>query len=268
MAAMRQTLSVWNPLYDRLVALWSATVDGELPCLGEDGTVGGGWPARQWSADWPAERSRWIADYEEAAREHEPTGRHAHPKSNLGRLRGALLACAGGGDALSGREVGWARRALANTLTRHGAPGSPRRDAIRAVQAGVAATPDHAALARVLARRLDQYPAGAGLASLGPASGAVSDQDAPVEGIPLGTPVPDHLLQKAARALEAPVDELIRRGVITSGDVLAAVLPQLTSRLIAAGIDDPALAGLYGHAYTAFPAAGACCCSTSSTSRR
>jgi hypothetical protein len=77
-----------------------------------------------------------------------------------------------------------------------------------------------------VARRLDQYP--------------------------VGTPIPEHLVAKAARALEAPPDELVRRGVITSGDVLAAVLPQLTSRLMAAGISDPVLAGLYEQAYAAF----------------
>jgi hypothetical protein len=38
--------------------------------------------------------------------------------------------------------------------------------------------------------------------------------------------------------------------VITSGDVLASVLPQLTSRLISAGIDDPVMAGLYEQAYS------------------
>jgi hypothetical protein len=57
---------------------------------------------------------------------------------------------------------------------------------------------------------------------------------------------------KAERALEAPVDELVHRGVITSGEVLAMVLPQLTSRLAAAGFDDPVLAGLYEQTYTAF----------------
>jgi hypothetical protein len=68
----------------------------------------------------------------------------------------------------------------------------------------------------------------------------------------VGAPIPQHLLHKAARALEAPVDELVSRGVIGSGEVLAIVIPQLTSLLTAASIDDPVLAGLYEQAYTAF----------------
>jgi hypothetical protein len=252
LTAMRETLAVWNPLYDGLVALWCRTVDGEQPHLDEAGVVRGGWPCRQWPADWADERNTWLADFEEACRGHRLAGRHAHVKSNFSRLHDALLACPDGSDALSAREVGWIRRALANTLTRQGAPGSGQRNAVRAVQAEAAAAPDHARLAQVLARRLDRYPADSGLSSLEPVAAGVSEQDSPGGGIPDGTPIPEHLLGKALRALEAPADELVRRGVITSGDVLASVLPQLTSRLIAAGIDDPVTAGLYEQAYTAF----------------
>jgi hypothetical protein len=252
LAAMRQTLRVWNPLYDRLVDLWCQTVDGELPYLDEVGAVHGGWPCRQWPADWADGRSHWLADYEQAGRDHPLAGRHAHVKSNFSRLRGALLASADGSDGLSARDVGWIRRALANTLTRHGAPGSGQRDAVRAVQGDIATAPDNAALAELLARRLELYPADGGLSSLEPIAVAVSGRDSPIGDLPCGTPIPAHLLGKAARALEAPADELVRRGVITSADTLAAVLPQLTSRLMAAGIDDPVLAGLYEQAYTAF----------------
>jgi hypothetical protein len=249
---MRETLRVWNPLYDRLAALWCRTVDGDLPYLDETGAVRGGWPCRCWPADWAGERIRWLADYQEACRDHQLTGRHAHPKSNFTRLRRALLACPDGSDALTASEVGWIRRAMANTLTRHGAPGSGRRSAVRAAQADVAAAPANARLAEVLAGRLDRYPADGGLSSLDPIAVDVSEQDSPAGDIPHGTPIPEYLLDKAARALEAPADELVRRGVITSGDVLATVLPQLTSRLMAAGIGDPVLAGLYEQAYTAF----------------
>ncbi|MEC4841113.1 hypothetical protein R2360_16895 [Mycobacteroides chelonae] len=41
LAAMRATLGVWNPLYERLIALWSMTVAGELPHLDEAGAVQG-----------------------------------------------------------------------------------------------------------------------------------------------------------------------------------------------------------------------------------
>ncbi|QQQ73425.1 hypothetical protein IOD16_19150 [Saccharothrix sp. 6-C] len=250
-ATMRDAVTVWNPLYDRLVALWCRTVDGEPPHLDESGAVRGGWPCRTWPADWATARATWLADFAEAARAHAPTGRQSHPKNNFARLRRALESCPDGSDALTAREVGWIRRAIANTVSRRGAPGTGQRDAWRTAQAAAVAAPTNAALAGVLAGRLDRYPADGGLPSLDVATAAVPEAETTAE-IPLGTAMPGHLVHKAARSLEAPVDELVRLGVITSGETLAAVLPQLTSRLLSAAIDDPVVAGLHEQCYTAF----------------
>ncbi|RKT83265.1 hypothetical protein SAMN05421805_105252 [Saccharopolyspora antimicrobica] len=252
LAAMRETLEVWNPLHDRLVELWCSTVDGALPHLDEErNEVRGGWPCRRWPDDWVQARIRWLDDYTRTCREHAPSGRHAHPKSNFARLRAALLACPVDSAELSGREVGWIRRALANTTTRHGAPNGELRASIRAAQAESIAAPTHASIAELVAARLDHYPADGGVPSLEPIAAAVSEEDG-AGGVPVGTAIPEHLVDKVARALEAPVDELVRRGVITSGEVLARVLPQLTARFASAGLDDPVLAGVHEQTYTAF----------------
>jgi hypothetical protein len=229
MSTMLDTLTVWHPLYDRLVALWCDTVDGELPHLNEN-RVDGGWPCRVWPDDWTERRTRWLADYDAAGRNTRS------PKSNFERLRTALIACERDSTALSARDVGWVRRAIANTVTRHGAPDSEPRAALRATQLAVARRPTHAAVAAVLADRLDAFPADGGLPSV---------DDLVTDTLP-------HLVPKVTRALEAPVEELVARGVITSGDVLAEVLPQMTSSLMAANIADPDLATLYAQTYAAF----------------
>ena len=59
-------------------------------------------------------------------------------------------------------------------------------------------------------------------------------------------------MAKAARALEAPAGELVDRRIIGSAEVLAAVVPQITAQVLAAGMQDPQLSGLYGQAYAAF----------------
>jgi hypothetical protein len=228
LAAMRETFRVWHPLYDRLVALWCDTVTGELPRLENDGTVVGGWPCRVWPDDWAERRAQWLADV--------PDGQPRHPRSNFARLHKALLACERDSSALTARDVGWVRRALANTITRHGAPGSEARAALRATQLAVAARPTYADMAKGIADRLDAFPVDGGLPAVEPVT-----QDAP-----------PHLVAKVTRALEAPVEELVERKVITSGDVLATVLPQMTSSLMAANIADPDLATLYANIYAAF----------------
>ncbi len=255
LAAMRETVQVWHPLYDRLVALWCDTVDGDLPSLADaagkaDTRVVGGWPCQVWPADWAERRRSWLADVEAAARTHRDATAHRHPKGNFARLHRALERCPVDSRVLSGREVGWVRRALANTITRHDPPGSETRAALRSIQAAGVAHPTYATLAQVLAGRLDRYPPDGGLPAIDPIAEDVADGEAP--DVPAGSPVPPHLIAKAMRALEAPISDLVTRGVITSGEVLARVLPQITSQLLAANLADPALATVYAHTYAAF----------------
>ncbi|TDW22986.1 hypothetical protein [Kribbella kalugense] len=242
-AAMLETLRVWNPLYDRLVALWCDTVDDELPELTADGAVVGGWPCQVWPDDWVERRSQWLDEFRAAAEVHR------HPGDNFARLQAALERCPSDSSALSGREVGWIRRALANTIQAHGAPGSEARAALRAMQSTVAARPTYATLAHVLSCRLDRFPDDGGLPTLDAIDGEVTADEVPAAA---GSAMPAHLLAKAARALEAPIGELVDRGVISSGEVLARVLPQITSQLLAANIEDPSLAAAYAQTYAAF----------------
>ncbi len=251
--AMREALTLWNPLYDDLVALWAQTVEGELPHLVTDQgfeRVEGGWPARRFPDGWAARRSEWLTRYAIAVDQATASTRHQRPKSNFTRLRRALESVGDDGAGLSGRDVGWVRRALANTITRHGAPGSGPRAALRAVQAVIAGRPTHAALASVVAGRLDRFPADGGLPALDPVVGDVTVEEAPTVGD--GEAVPAAVVRTVSRALEAPVEELIERGVIDSGEVLARVLPQFTAEYVSASIDDSVIAGLYARTYSAF----------------
>jgi hypothetical protein len=121
---------------------------------------------------------------------------------------------------------------------------------VRRLQAEVAARPTFAAIAKLVARRLDSYPAEGGVPQLDPVLAPAIDGESTV--VPRGTEVPGHLVRKTMRALEAPIAELVERGVIPSAEVLAIVLPQITSRIAAAGISDPGLRSLYEQIYAAF----------------
>ena len=251
-AAMNEALRVWNPLYDRLVALWLETVDGEAPrFVGETElrTLAGGWPGRVWPAEWTARRGAWLGDYLAAAKLHPRCRKHTSPDSNFFRLRVVLEKVAGGRAMLPEDECR-VRHALAGTLTRRGAPGSPERTRLRAEQAEVAARPSNVELAEVLARRVDRYPAKGGLPGLELVAAPIGEGE--YAGVRAGTEIPAHMIFKASRALEAPVAELVERGIIGSAEVLAAVLPQITAQVAAAGISDPGLRDLYSQVYAAF----------------
>jgi len=234
-SAMREALSVWNPLFDELLTLWLDTVDGDPPRLTESGVVGG-WPNRLKPEDWDDRREEWLKKYGEAAREHRLCSKHRKPKSNFNRLKAALVRS----SPLSSRELGWVRRALANEITKRGLPRSPQRNEVRAEQSAQLNLPTRVDLARSLVDKLEAYPDDGGLPEVSPL----------VAHIELKLKQP--LEEKLKMALESTLDELVQLDVVSSAEVLAHVLPQLTSQVAAAGIEDKPLRRLFTQIYTAF----------------
>ena len=261
-AAMTEALSVWTPLFDRLVALWLSTVEGEAPHWLRDGDgqplrsstgqprLAGGWPCRRWPADWSARRAEWLADYRKAVALHHRCGKHADAGSSFAQLRAALVRCFYDSSALTGREVGRLRQLLAGAVAKRGPPASPTHEQLRRAQAELAARPRFVDLAALLRARVLGFPAEGGLPSLAAVAGLARTGEHPA--VPVDTAIPAHLLAKAERAVEAPVAELVARGVIASGEVLAQLLPQLTARIVAASLEDAALRGLFEQIYRAF----------------
>ncbi|MEM9694934.1 MAG: hypothetical protein AAGA56_20490, partial [Myxococcota bacterium] len=259
--AMNKTLAVWNPLYDSLVNLWLTTVEGPAPAFqqrngilvrADDGQpiAEGGWPCRVWPGGWAEQRDLWLAQYKAALDEHGPSGRHHSDKSNFQLLRKLLEKCPSDASGLSEASIGAIRQALAAHAHRHDAPGSEAAQTRRAEQARIAALPLHRDIAAAVAQRLAALPQDEGLADLSLASADVGEGEHP--SVPAGTKVPTRFRAKLERALLAPIDKLVERGIIRSAEVLAIVLLQLTSQIAAAGIEDPVCRDLFARTYAAF----------------
>ncbi|HEX2700130.1 MAG TPA: hypothetical protein VHM89_08015, partial [Acidimicrobiales bacterium] len=234
-AAMNEAIRTWLPLYDRLTALWLDTVRDD-------------WPCRSWPDDWAERRARWLADFETAEGAAPLCGEHRKPRSTLFILREALERCEADSIALSGRDVGRVRMALRRSVARWGDPASLQRAALRSKQNEWASRPTHKQVADVLVERLAAVPQNAGIADLEPFVVPVHVSD-PTER---DLSVPDSFVRKVERALEAPIEELIERRVVPSSEVLADVLPQITSHVAAGAFDDAKLRELYARIYAAF----------------
>ncbi|MEK6236361.1 MAG: hypothetical protein N2C14_16765, partial [Planctomycetales bacterium] len=70
--------------------------------------------------------------------------------------------------------------------------------------------------------------------------------------VPVASVVPESTRRKVERCLCDTAGGLIERGLITSGETLARVLPQMTSGLRATGLMEPSLRKLYAAVYRAF----------------
>lgn len=262
--AQKEAVAVWTPLYDRVVQLFLETVEGELPSFQSDGegravrlengrfAVQGGWPCQHYPADWAARAVALLAEYDAQRAEHQRCTRPERSKARFAQLREYLRRCVADPTSLQGRDVGRIRLILACYITKRGAPDSARCRALREEQVKHAGAPTFQEIAQAVIPRLQAYPADEGMEDLSAIIVPIAADEAKRSPVPAGTPVPPSLQEKVQRCLRDTVDVLVERGLITSGETLARVLPQMTSGIRAAGIADPTLRRLYAAVYAAF----------------
>lgn len=262
--AQQETIRVWLPLYDEAIALLLETVSGDAPRVmnGRDGkpraqahaklTITGGWPCQQFPDGWSHRAKSWLARVESARSSSKHSTRVVHRKSSLAQLLPLIAKCASEPKSLSGLEVGKIRLVLARYVAKHGAPQDTRCRDQRERQNRQASTPLFSSIARAVIGRLHPFPADDGVDSTDAILSPLTTAEAASSGAEAGTSLPATIRRKAERCLNESVEVLIERGLITSGDALARVLPQITSGVRSVGISDPQLKQLYAAIYRAF----------------
>lgn len=257
-----EVIRIWTPLYDRVVALLLETVESELPSVRLDGSgkpvrdkrgryrVGGGQPCRARPSDWEQRAKALLEAYRDTVTRHQPPRRWRDENKPFQRLLRAVESHALGTE-ISDRERNYLRLALARYIAKRGVPDSTIQRALREAQEQQCSGPRYHEIAEILAARLDGLPQREGLQDLSAGREPIGVDEA-TGTVMDGTPIPRHLARKIGRAQVATVQELVRAGYITSADVLASVLPQITSEVRAAGIGDRDLRRVYGHIYRAF----------------
>lgn len=256
--AQAESIGIWRPLYDRAAELLLDTVDGEPPRLVKDPSggepdrvqVAGGRPCQSRPPEWDERAAALLEACSRAANEHRPSRRWRSKDGSFQRFLRAIAAHADGNEISEG-ERSHLRTALAHYLAKWGAPDSETHRARRGAQDRQCAGPRYHEIAELLARRLEALPKNEGLhdPSLGTAPIGAPESRA---SVPEGTPIPPHLSRKVGRALVGTIQELIESGYVSSADLLAEVLPQITSEVRASSIEDGALRRIFAHVYRAF----------------
>lgn len=237
--AQKEAIDVWAPWYDRLVALFLETVEN-------------GWPCKKYPDGWPQRALALLGEYRELRKEHSLSGKPERSRGHFAQLREFLGRCATKPESLSGREVGRIRLILNGYLEKRGAPDSTNCAEQRNRQAAYVAGPTFQEVATVVIERFEKHSKEDGLDDVGHLKQTVNKEEAESSGVPEGTQIPITIQRKVERCLNETVEVLIERGLITSGETLARVLPQMISGLCAAGISDPSLRQLYAAIYRAF----------------
>jgi hypothetical protein len=209
------------------------------------------WPCQSRPQDWSMRAGELLADYAALYAAHDIPSKYRKPGSHYAQLHDFLRKCATSFDALTAREIGRIRHILKCSIEKRGMPFAPSSRAYRQRQLDDVRAPLHKDIARIVERRLAAYPAEDGLDDIEPLQQPVAAEESSA-AVPAGAAIPQHIARKLERCMNETTDLLVRRGLIASGEVLAKVLPQMTSGLRSLGIDDPVLRGLYAAIYRAF----------------
>lgn len=236
--AQQEAVLVWAPFNDRVVALFAETYRE-------------GWPCRNFPADWVSRAHGLLAEYSELRAKHQYCSKQDKPKLHYAKLRELLRKCALDSASLTGGDVGLIRLIVNKNIEKHGPVGDRKRATHRYQQSMDVAAPMHDKIALVVAARIAKYPQGEGIDDTQQLKGNVLASEA-TDSVPAGTRIPPSICRKAASCQSDSIEGLIRANLITSGEVMAQVLPQLSSGLSALSIEEPSLRGLYAAIYRAF----------------
>ncbi|MFL6607870.1 MAG: hypothetical protein ACJ8HF_06500 [Pseudomonas sp.] len=237
LAVQKQVIEICLPLYDAAISHFSLTYQDE-------------WPCRVYPEGWH-ERAASLCTRFNAVCEAEGHTIGAS-KPRLLELFALLERCSGDPSSLTGREVGRIRQIVGDFVHKHGLPDSSLHREYRSRQREDVAAPEHHVLAKAVAKRMEHYPAEDGVSDLTPLLEPVTAQEANAFALAGEAELPRSIRQRVERCGSGTIAELIERGLITSGDTVARVLPAMTADIRSAGFRDPALGNLYAATYRAF----------------
>ena len=263
--AQREAIEIWTPLYDRLIAAFLDTVVGDAPVAQKDETgawrrgpkgqfiVTGGWPCARRPEGWDERAAELRSAFGSARKRHRLCGKASRHGEVLAMLGDSLGRALESPDALTGRDVGRIRLALGRYIAVRGVPAADRVQRLRRRQWEHATAPTHQEIAGyVVAERLASLRQNEGVDDIGPLVADIEPGAVAEGALRSGAGVPASVVRKLQRSVRDSIDGLVKRGIVSSGEVLAQVLPQLTSGLRAAGISDRGLRDLYAANYRAF----------------
>lgn len=237
--AQKEASEVWAPYYDRIIALFLETVVD-------------GWPCQKYPPDWATRARALGAEFRALRLKYKHCGKPERRNGHFAQLRDLLRRCADSPRSLTGRQVGRIRLILNQYVQKRGAPGSATCVEARQRQASYVSGPTFHEVAQLVVARLGQHRNDEALDDVTHLQQPVDSNEAAVFRLPESTPIPESIQRKVERCLNETIDILVERGLITSGETLARVLPQTISGLRSAGISDAALRNLYAAVYRAF----------------
>lgn len=237
--AQRHAVEVCAPLHDRLLALFAETMTND------------DWPCQLCPPDWVGRARALLLAFEEIEQPGRLPSKYRKAGSHHLQLRGYLQACVMGFDSLPAKDLGRIRHIFRCSVAKRGHPLSAQNAQVRQLHRVEVSAPLYSEIAHLVEQRLKAFDQLEGLDDPDLCKAAVTETEA-TPAVPAGTAIPQSVRRKIDRCLRDSIEELMRRGLISSAEMMARVLPQVTSGMHSLGIEDPSLRQLYAAIYRAF----------------
>ncbi|MGD1898776.1 MAG: hypothetical protein ACFB16_17700 [Phormidesmis sp.] len=236
--AQKEAVEVWLPLYDRMVALF-LEIEQDLPQL-------------RYSQAWRNRALALTKEYAQLRKQHRLSAKMERTGHHSTQLRKLLKKCARSPILVSKKDIRRIQLILKRYQEKRSAPNSEQCIAARRRQIADVSAPMFYKIAPVIASRLSMCHPNNGIDDIRPFIHPVDRTEADRFDVPPSTSIPDTIQRKVERCLNETVEALVERKIITSGETLASVLPQMTADIRALGIVDYSLRQLYASIYRAF----------------
>ncbi|WP_445178333.1 hypothetical protein [Pseudomonas sp. McL0111] len=237
LAAQKHVVTTRLPLYDAAISLFLLTYQDD-------------WPCRQYPEGWLEQANALNSRFDTTVRNEtlniEPF------RDRVGELCTLLRLCSRDPASLTGRQVGRIRRIVNDFVCKHGHPESEDHLQNRAMQLHQVAAPEHHLIAKAVSKRLTSYPRSEGISDFSSLLEPITSEEAKAYSLVIGVAIPPAVRRRLERCQKGTITELIDKGLITSGDTVARVLPAMTAEICSVGFRDKTLRTLSVATYRAF----------------
>jgi hypothetical protein len=237
LAVQKHVVATRLTLYDAAISLFLLTYQDD-------------WPCRQYHEGWLEQANTLISQFDSASNNDilnvEPF------RDRVGELYVLLRLCSRDRTSLTGRQVGRIRRIVNDFVCKYGHPESEHHLQYREMQRRQVAAPEHHLIAKVVSERLTSYSSSEGISDFSSLLVPVTGEEAKAYSLITGVAIPPAVRRRLERCRKGTITELIDKGLITSGDTVARVLPAMTAEICSAGFRDTTLRMLSVATYRAF----------------
>lgn len=236
-ALQKHVVETRLPLYDSAVSLFLLTYQDD-------------WPCRRYPEGWFEQASTLKRKFDASC----PIAQHEaeNSRDRAGELFALLGLCASDAASLTGRQVGRIRRIVDDFVRKHGHPESESHVKSRETQRTHVSASGHHLIAKAVAARLNRFSESDGVSDFSSLLQSITSEEAAEYSLVTGAGIPPAVRRRVERCQNGTVEELIEKGLITSGDTVARLLPAITAEIYSAGFRDTPLRILSVATYRAF----------------